>query len=90
MAIKFPNIKISEKLLSDLRAAGLIDEVMLRNLYIKKEFSRRSKNRKLGSKKTVIKKLAKELNMRPETIGNIIYQKHNRKKPIIINIKELK
>jgi uncharacterized membrane protein len=90
MTIKYPNIKISVNMLSKLRAAGLIDEVMLRNIYIKKEFVKRSGKPNKCSKNQTIKGIAAELFMAPKTVKAVIYRRKHRKKPFLTNIKELK
>ena len=84
-----PNIKVSKGLIAKLREAGLLDEIALRNLYIKKQFLKRCKKYKKQTKKQIIKTIAEELGMEPDTVDNIIYQKLTRKKPLLIQIDEI-
>lgn len=90
--IKVPDIKLSKKQIEDLRKVGLLDEIALRNLWIKKEFVRRSRRSKLPknkSKKIIVQNIANKLGMDPQRVRIIIYQRLVRKKPLIIPIDKL-
>lgn len=77
-----PKIKVSKKTILTLREHGLLDEIVFRNFFIKREFMKRSKRSK--NKKRIIEAIADKFNMSPKTVKDIIYQKTIRKKPLFI------
>jgi hypothetical protein len=82
-------IVLTKKQLDELRSAGIIDELALRNLYIKREYCKRNA-RYNETKEFIMQEIADELGLGFSTVKNIIYQKVKRKKPLMICVKELK
>jgi hypothetical protein len=82
-ALELTKTKVFEK----LRENKLIDEIALRNLWIKKEYGRRIKNKKPGERKIAIRnKLCEELNISEGLMQEILYSKKSRKKGVNFEI----
>ena len=80
-------IKLTSKQLGELRRLGIVDEIGIRNYWIKQEADRRSRQSK--SKNAAIEEIAAELNMTPEIVHDIYYRKSKKEKPVFDRLKEI-
>jgi hypothetical protein len=83
-------IKLSKKYLEPLRKLGVINELRLRDIHIKREFRRRVKKNPNKRKKEIKEELAEEFCMGLERIESILFDKSHSKKnnePIVTDLK---
>lgn len=83
-------IKLSKKYLEPLRKLGVINEVRLRDIHIKREFRSRVKKNPNKMKKEIKEELAEEFCMGLERIQSILYHKSQSRKnnePIVTELK---
>jgi len=85
---KNTEIKIDEKQLEEFRNLGIIDEIGIRNYYIRKEIDKRCRETK-KKKALIIEDLSKELFMTKEAVREIYYRKQSRNKPFLKLIKKI-
>ncbi len=80
-------MKLTEDDLSILRKLGILDEIGVRNYYIRNKINKKISE---GNKITLsIIEVAKELNMSEDTVHDIYYRKQKRNKEYFYKVKEI-
>lgn len=89
----YRRIKVTKEEIKKLRALGLLDEITLRNLKIKKTFYQLKGKRRKGKKKKMssaeaVRIIAADLNMEQSSVRKAIYGKYS-KKPLFSPVQEI-
>jgi hypothetical protein len=78
------------KIFAKLKESGLINEIALRNIYIRNEYKKRKKNKKDGEKNLDIRmQLCEELTMSLGTLEEILYSKKTRRKEVNFDLEKI-